>query len=247
MQSSYSVIKYTKVKGNEIIKTPSIDFTNEDLSADNNELPKRDSILDDAWKNAEEIVKISKDKAEGIIKNAKDEVEKIKSSAKEEGYQKGYKTGYSEGYNYGINEALKESENIKKEGEEYLKSCNDAVDRFIAEKHDEIIKLALNIAKQVINSEISINQNVVLNIAEKVLSKATDKSQIVLKVNPEDYNLVMNKREELSIYVESASNLFIIADYTIEKGSIKAETPSGFIDGKIDTQLKLVLKNLLEG
>lgn len=249
MQSSYSVLKYTKVKGKELIKTPSVDFTKKDniLKDENNDISKGDSILNDAWKNAEEIVRISQGKAVKIIEDAKKDGEKIKSSAKEEGYQEGYKNGYSDGYDYGINEAVKEADNIKKEGNKYLKSCNDAVDRFIKEKHDEIIKLAINIAKQIINSEISLNQDVVLNIAEKVLSKAIDKRQIVLKVNPEDYNLLMSKKEELSIYVESSNNLFIVADYAIEKGSIKAETPSGFIDGKIDTQLKLVLKSLIEG
>lgn len=249
MQSSYSVLKYTKVKGKELIKTPSIDFKKDDniLSDENNEISKGDSILNNAWENAEEIVKIAQGKAAKIIEDAKKDGEKIKSSAKEEGYQKGYKIGYSEGYDYGISEAVKEADSIKKEGNEYLKSCNDAVDRFLNEKHDAIITLAINIAKQIINSEISLNQDVVLNIAEKVLSKATDKRQIVIKVNPDDYKLLISKKEELSIYVEGSNNLFIVADYAIERGQIKAETPSGFIDGKIDTQLKLVLKSLIEG
>jgi hypothetical protein len=87
--------------------------------------------------------------------------------------------------------------------------------------------------------------NSVKMAGEKVVSKAVDRKQLVLKVNPKDFVIIKNKKDELSIYVENSNNIFLIADSTINQGSIKAETPSGYVDADIDVQIDTVLKSLL--
>jgi flagellar assembly protein FliH len=187
----------------------------------------------------------AKHKAEEILKNAEVESEKIKKSSKDSGYQEGYKNGYKDGYDFGIKEADSEGVNIRKAADDYRSSCVESVKQYLSDTEQEIIHLAVAIAKQIVNTELTINPEAIFKIAEKVVSKAVDRKQIVLKVNPKDFVIIKNKKDELSIYVENSNNIFLIADSTIKQGSIKAETPSGYVDADIDVQIDTVLKSLL--
>lgn len=246
MQSSYSIIKYTEINGREVITHPPvvnhIKRNDTHLHIEDGYIDKASSIIEEAKLEAEKIIKISESKAKNILKNAEEEADRIKVTSKDEGYR----NGYQEGYQHGMDEANRAAEKVRKSADDYMKSSKSAVEEYIKSSHDEIIKLALNISKQIINSEISKNPDIISKIAEKVLSRAVDKTQLILKVNPEDFDTVKERKELLSKYVDNSNNLFIVADYSVSKGAIKAETPSGFIDGSIDTQLEMILKNMLE-
>lgn len=250
MQSSYSIIKYTEINGREVITHPPvvnhIKRNDTHLQIEDGYIDKASSIIEEAKLEAEKIIKNSESKAKNILQNAEEEAGRIKETSRNEGYQEGYRNGYQEGYQHGMDEANRAAEEVRKSADDYMKSSKLAVDEYIKSSHDEIIKLALNISKQIINSEISINPDIISKIAEKVLSRAVDKTQLILKVNPEDFDTVKERKELLSKYVDNSNNLFIVADYSVSKGAIKAETPSGFIDGSIDTQLEMILKNMLE-
>ncbi|SKA86352.1 flagellar assembly protein FliH [Caloramator quimbayensis] len=250
MQSSYKVIKATKVQNDFVITTPTIENFYNSMMKDE----ERDFNIDDI-KNAikkeiddekEKILSQSKNQAQVIIEEAKIKAKEIYEKAKDEGFQEGYKEGYSKGYDFGINEAQKETEGKRKDAECYVKESYEKTRQFIKEFEKEIISLSVEIAKSVIKSELVINSNAVFKIAESIISKSVDKKLIMLKVNPLDLNVLKDRREELSLYVEDSNNLIIIGDNTIEQGNIVAETKSGFIDGSIDTQLSIILKSLSE-
>ncbi len=262
MQSLFKIIKSPVTSGSEIISLPDIKLIHEKREQKKNDLiPDNsseiyDEILFKANKKAEIMVKNSeitakkllddtKITADNIINTAKITADTVINKAKEDGYQQGYKLGYNEGYEYGINEASEEAASIRKNADIYLESCRTETEAYIKKKHQEILQLSLTIARQIIKSEVMINPDIVNKISENVLAQATDRTHVILKVNPADFNVVRNKKDDLSIYVESPNNLFIIADSSVTQGSVKAETPSGFIDGDINTQLDMIAKILL--
>ncbi|QCX32351.1 hypothetical protein FDN13_00815 [Caloramator sp. E03] len=252
MQSSYKIIKSTETINDVLITPPVIETIYEQIKINNNdnsfkieEIEKvileeinleKNKILDEAQKEAKNIIESAKIKYEEIIKEAR-----------ENGYQDGYKDGYSQGYEYGVNEANRECENMREDGIAFLKSCHEEGKNYIKKFEKDIINLAVDIAKHVIKSELAINTDAVYKIAESLISKAIDKKQIILRVNPLDFNVIKSRKEELGIYVEDHNNIIVLADPQIEQGSMTAETPSGFLDGRIDVQLDIILKNLYEG
>lgn len=250
MQSSYKIIKATKVQNDFIITTPTIEnFYNsikKDEESDFNIDEIKNAIKREIHDEKEKIINESKNEAQAIIEEARNKANEIYEKAKDEGFQKGYKEGYLNGYDFGINEAQKETEEKRKNAECYIKESYEKTRQFIKEFENEIISLSVEIAKSVIKSELVINSDAIFKIAENVISKSVDKKLIILKVNPIDLNILKDRREELSLYVEDSSNLIILGDNTIEKGNIVAETKSGFIDGSIDTQLSIILKSLSE-
>lgn len=271
MQLLYKIIKSPETSGSETISLPDIKLMYEkNKQAKQDKQDKLDTSDSNPDKSSEiyaEIVLSAKKKAEMIIKEAevsskkiledskassrkiledsKKAAEKALNAAKDEGYQQGYRQGYNEGYQFGINEANSEADEIRKNADIYIESCKNETEAYIKNKHEEILQLSITIAKQIIKSELIVNPEIVNKIAEQVLSQATDRKHVVLKVNPADFNVVKNKKDDLSIYVENPNNLFIIADSSVTQGSIKAETASGFIDGDIATQLDMISKILL--
>lgn len=250
MQSLSRVIKSTEVVGNEIISPPVMEKLCENIdenhSSEGESINIYESIVKNAGVEAEKILKEARLNAETILNMAKLEANELIVKSKDEGYQEGYKNGYTAGYEYGIEEADKEANEIIGKAELLIRNIHEEVKRYTKSSEKEIIYIAVSIAKKIINMELSVNEDAIISIAENVLSKALDKKQVILKVNPGDYKLVKNKRSELSIYVENENDLFIVADPYVTKGSCKAESPSGFINGDIDTQLELILKNLAE-
>lgn len=255
MQSLYKIIKSPETNGNEVISLPDIRLIYEkkeqQKNISNNELNNDKSteiynqIVLSAKQKADTIVQEAEAAAKKLLEETKEAADKALSDAKEEGYQQGYRQGYNEGYQFGINEANSEADEIRKNADTYIESCRAETEAYIKNKHEEIIQLSLAIAKQVIHSEVMINLDIAGKIAEDVLSKATDRKHVIIKVNPVDFNAVKSKKDDLSIYVENPNNLFIIADSSVTQGSVKAETPSGFIDGAIETQLDMISKLLL--
>lgn len=251
MQSLYKIIRSPETSGSEIISLPDIKQIYENSkqikNASNSDISSNlyDELSLGAKQKAEMIIKEAETASKNIIEKSKTEAEAALKKAKEDGYQQGYRKGYNEGYQFGINEANTEAEEIRKNADTYIESCKSETEAYIKNKQEEILQLSIAIARQIIKSELAVNPEIVNKIAEQVLSQATDRKHVILKVNPADFNIVKNKKDDLSIYVENPNNLFIIADSNVTQGSVKAETPSGFIDGDIDTQLDMISKILL--
>lgn len=251
MQSLFKIIKSPVTTGSEVISLPDIKLMQEKKVQKGNASPPdegtemyKETLLK-AKKDAEQIIINAETAAKGLLADSKKNIDSLKNEAKENGYQQGYKQGYAEGYEFGINEASSEADEIRKNADIYIQSCKSETEAYIKSKYQEIMELSITIARQIIKSEIIVNPEILNKISENVLSQATDRTHVILKVNPLDFNIVKNKKDDLSIYVENPNNLFIIADSSVTQGSVKAETASGFIDGDIDTQLDMIAKILL--
>ncbi|EYE88827.1 hypothetical protein Q428_06030 [Fervidicella metallireducens AeB] len=251
MQSSCKVIKSTNIVNNTLVSPPIMEkvFKNNTemkLEKDSFNIEEiYSSIIDEAKLKAAEVLKNAESTAKNIIDSAEASKKEILKKAEESGYQSGYQSGYKDGYNYGINEALEEGEKIKNQAEEQIKNNLEELKLHIKKTEKEIIKLSVDIAKHIINTELSLNPDAVYKIAEKAITQAVDKKQVILKVNPGDFNIVKRRKDDLAMYVEDANNIFILADSNIQQGSVIVETPSGFVDASIDNQLVTILKGLL--
>ncbi|KRQ87058.1 Yop proteins translocation protein L [Caloramator mitchellensis] len=249
MQSYSKVIKYTNINGDAIITPPQIEINNKSIPGimanETNEEEMNTSIINEAIERADFIIEEARTKAEKMLKDAEIKLQEVYKNSTEKGYNDGFMQGYQEGYKKGMEEVTIQTEEMKKNAENYIKMAKDEVANYIAEKKKEIIAISVDIAKQIIKSELSINADAIFNIAREVISKSMDKSQILVKVNPKDYSLLKRRKEELEIFVENPNDLILLADSSIEEGNIYAETPSGFVDGRIDTQLDMILQNLL--
>lgn len=213
---------------------------------------KGEEILESFRLQGLEILEDYKKQAEELLEEAKKKASDILESSKEEGYQTGYKSGYKDGYSYGENEAKSEYNSLIEEGKEkrenaerYLENCYLESREYISNVENEVLDVVMEVSRKVICTEILQNKESILSLIESSLLKCADKKQVIIKLSNKNSKIAKIEKERFSSILGEECNILILSDNEIDDYTFKFETPSGFIDSSIDSQLNLILKDLL--
>ena len=172
---------------------------------------------------AEDLPK-ARSEARRIIEEASGKAEAIREEAKEAGREEGKAEASSR-----IEEAM---ETLNQAVKERKKIVQDA--------ENEILRLALKVAEQIIRSEVSLHRDVCLNIVSEAISRISDREQIIVKVNREDAEYLKRYKDRLASMMDGVKSFSIIEDAAIEPGGCVIETNLGFIDARIATKLRSI-------
>ncbi|WP_181881816.1 flagellar assembly protein FliH [Helicobacter sp. MIT 14-3879] len=156
-------------------------------------------------------------------------------AAKEEGIKEGQMM---------VNLELKNS--IETEREKIAKSI-EKLDNEIKNAKEQIIKLeselstiALDIAREVIIKEISqYSAKIAASIAKELLQSMSANLNVVIKVNPSDFEFLDN-------LIKNKSNISIKSDDAIAKGGVVIVSENGNIDGNVMSRYQLLKQSVLE-
>ena len=160
--------------------------------------------------------------AEKIIAEAQEKAATIREQAKEAGRQEGRGEAQAK-----ISEALETLNQAIKERKEIVK-----------DSENEILRLAIKVAEQIIRSEVSLHRDVCLNIVSEAIGRISDREQIIVRVNREDAEYLKRYKDRLAGILDGVKSFTILEDSVIEPGGCVIETSLGFIDAKIATKLK---------
>ena len=108
----------------------------------------------------------------------------------------------------------------------------------------EMVALALDIARQVIKTEVSQNPAVVHAVLANALRRITDKDNVRVRVSVSDAPRVKEAREDLMEVVDGLRFIEIAEDRRVGDGGCVIETNAGTIDAKIETQIAEVARAL---
>lgn len=108
----------------------------------------------------------------------------------------------------------------------------------------EMVALCLDIARQVVKTEVSQNPAVVHAVLANALRRLTDKDNVRVRVSVGDLARVKEGREDLLELVDGLRHLEIVDDRRMGDGGCVIETNAGTIDARIETQLSEVARAL---
>ncbi len=114
----------------------------------------------------------------------------------------------------------------------------------------EMVGFVLDIARQVIKTEVSQNPEIVARIVQNAMRRITDKESVRIRVSVADAPRIREMRDDLLTLVDGIKHLEILDDRRVGDGGCVVETGAGTIDAKIETQLAEVeraLSHALEG
>jgi flagellar assembly protein FliH len=194
--------------------------------------PVDKQIIEEAEKKAQEILRRAQAEAKKLIEESKLYCQSAFSQAEREGFLKGKEEGIAAGREemaQMMNEARNVLSQVYKEREALLRSVEP-----------EMAKLAIKIAERIIQSEISINDDVVVNLIRAALSRVKEREEVILKVSREDYEHVMAKRDVFAQIVEGLKTLDVVVDPAVQRGGCIIETNLGNVDARISTQLAAI-------
>lgn len=144
-----------------------------------------------------------------------------------------------DGFEYGLEKSQEEIQNLSK----VITDLLDAKEKTMLMVTNDIAKIAIKVAEKIIKKEVSLDNEIVLNITSETIKEMGKGHQnIVIKVNPADSSLIRSKLPELYPYGDSKTNIVVLEEQSIEWGSCIVETNTGIVDASFGTQLIILQK-----
>lgn len=157
---------------------------------------------------------------------------------------------YITGFNDGQKDALTK---LQKEYLEKLKVKYNQLDELIkklAEQYENqsslfgqlVIDTSFAIAEKIIQREIEKESNILI-VIESCLKKVLTANNIIIKLNPQDYDYVSGDLKELNRSID-VSKIKFEKDDLIQRGGCLVETEIGNADARISSQLNEIKRKL---
>ena len=167
---------------------------------------------------ANALVSQAKLRAEELIKQAKLEASNLVIEAEKSGLEKGQKKAFS---------SLLNAECMLAE---------------VCESSKEIIlEIAKEIAKEMLNAELSRNPRILIPKVEKLLNKTIGARKIRISSHPEMIKVI---NENIGEYIERDNKIEIIENNKLELGDLLISTELGEINAKVEYELDEISQNL---
>ncbi len=202
-------------------------------------------IIEQAQVTAEQYLNAARQQAEVIKQQAYEESYQLgQEQGRQDGQQEGYQNGFSQGQQAGRAEMQQLIEQAIGNAQQLLRVTEEEIKEQLIAAEEQIVAIALAVARKIVAYEVSENPMVVLPLVKAALEKVSDQEEVVIRVSMDDFEAVLQAKKDLQTMVGKEHALKIIVDGTIECGSCIIDTSYGTVDARIDTQFEIIKKAL---
>lgn len=258
MQSSYSLIKngYSKIGESKVITTNYVkkhDFKK--IDADGSEIVEEiqnkidpEELLKRYEEIGERIIRDAENEKKALILRTQMEASVSEKKAYEKGYnegkQNGYEDGYKEAYEETINNATKQAEDIISKAEKLLSSAQNEYEKYLSEKKNEVINLAINIAETITRMKLK-DDNSLNDIIEDVFRASRGEENVIIRVNEVHIKSLQENCERWKSTYSIKKSIFVINDESLEPGNAILEKSTGIVKVGIDIGMEQIKNSIL--
>ena len=172
--------------------------------------------------------------------NRSSDVDQFDVQAYQKGFSQGMKKGLKEGETAGFERATKKLDPLLDGLQQALTQLGNLRQNTYRIIEQEVVELALAIARKVVCREIEVDKEVVVCVAREALSKVEDPGNVKIKMNPSDLQFINETKYQLSELIGNIDNVTIEPVKNIRSGGCIIETNLGDIDARIEKQLQTV-------
>ncbi|QMU99085.1 flagellar assembly protein FliH [Borrelia sp. A-FGy1] len=215
-------------------------------------------ILKEAREQASEIVNLANNRSEALQKEAENKKETIERESnleiekKVKEYEDKLKNeleiattkGEKEGYEAGFNKGCEDFDRL-------LEKLNSIIASLVSKRREilessgvQIMNLIMQIAVKVVKRIVDTQKNVIIENVNEALKKIKNKTNIIIRVNLDDLDIVKHEKNEFISKFNFIEHLEVIEDLNIGKGGCVIETDFGEIDARISSQLDRIEERL---
>lgn len=173
-----------------------------------------------------------RDACERILKEAEDRAAHLER----EGYDRGFSQGEKDGFELGLKKAEKVAANL----ERLFGELNVLKQDLVRTYEKEIVNVIFAIAKKIVCDQGVRDESLVQRTALKALHLAADRSEVSLRVHPDDVQWIEKVKPEFFARFKELKHLNVTPDPSLLRGGCLLESPCGDVDGRIETQLEEV-------
>lgn len=193
---------------------------------------------------AEAVLAQARAEAAGMLEDAGLQAEALREAAWQEGHHQG-RTEARDAAEAEIRAAWEARAGaLRAEMDSIVTQIGAARAALWARQEPEMVALALDIARQVVKTEVTQNPEVVRALIANAVRRITDKDNVRVRVSVSDAPRVKGMRQDLMELMDGLRHLEIVDDRRVGEGGCVIETNAGTIDAKIETQLSEVARAL---
>ncbi|MCD7897252.1 MAG: hypothetical protein LUG50_11355 [Planctomycetaceae bacterium] len=205
---------------------------------------------------AQRILKRAQEQGIAKIEAARKQVAEMEKAASDKAYKEAYPKGHEEGFAKGEKEGAAKAEEkiqaaIKAEQESLrtnaapvaetmkaaVEAMNAAKEQLLQQAEGDLLLLALDLAKRLVGTELRINPEAIRPIAVECIGLVTDRADITVRVNPEDYRIMEDFYPDLKVMFPDLGPIRVVPDENVDRGGIIAATRESEVDMQLATRL----------
>jgi flagellar assembly protein FliH len=201
-----------------------------------------EKMIEAARQKCETLIREAGQEAARILDRAKSEAEKKAGEITEEAWQRGYAEG--------IDAAARQSRDLLAEAEKIRSDAVEEYNSVMAGMEAEVIGLVMEVSRKVVAAELTINNDIIIQLVRDALQNCSNKNGAILRMSPADYEYIKNNEDRFNSMVEGADSLNIKPDAALKQGDCIVETVLGDLDAGASTRLDKIeeaFKEELEG
>lgn len=244
--SSSNIIKLNRAEEESFVcfnfqeLTEKEDFEAASCEADDNFVP----ILLGRWGEAEAI-HVGEDEPEAEAAPLEVVQEEVIPGISEEEAARKVQAAFHEGVREGSRQAEESLSKVSEALAKALLSTGGLRQKVMQESEEDLLSLAVMIARKIILQEISIDRRILVNIVREAVSNVSDGDEIVVRLNPADYEIVADNKH-FSPGANEKRRMTLKADENISSGGCLVDTSMGAIDARIDAQIDEIFRRFTE-
>lgn len=168
------------------------------------------------------------------------ELEQRASEIKESARREGYEQGRSEG----LAQARQEIDECSGRLRALMDALVSPLEQLADDVEDELVKLAVAIAKQIVRRELKVDPGQVIGVVKEALSVLPAAGQnIRIHLHPEDAVLV----SETVLVNASEGKWRVVDNPVIQRGGCRIETDSSSVDATIESRIAAIAARIMGG
>jgi flagellar assembly protein FliH len=153
---------------------------------------------------------------------------------------------YRSGMEDGREQAERGLGNVFKALRQSVADLDGLRDKVFRESEEDLLKLAIMVARKVIQQEISLHPQILANIVAATIVDCSEIERINIRLNPADYTVVAADRHGFLGNLCPDTQVSLSPDETISQGGCVVDTTTGTVDARIETQLDEIFRRFME-
>ncbi len=162
--------------------------------------------------------------------------EQLREQARREGYQKGYEQGKFQ--------ALTENERALDELKQLMEDLDQSREVLIRQQEQQLIDLALEIARKVVADRIEQDDETFARIFKKAVEGMSEQKIVRLSVSEHDIEFVTAHADYLKSMVQDAEKLEVQVLEGAARGTLIVDTEDVVIDASVQKQLDVLMQTV---
>ena len=149
--------------------------------------------------------------------------------------------GYEQGERAGTEAAGKRGEAMLRRLSDTLTELTSLRASMIRQTENQIVELALAVARRVVHREISLDRNLMIAIVRVALDRLGESAHVTVRLHPEEFEATGAAR----VAEFAGSDITFVPDARVGRGGCRVESDMGMLDASVDAQIQEIARALL--